>query len=196
MVRGALLVAALCASGCAFTPETVKLTPLFTPAPEPGADRIELKVKVDDLRLEPTEVVARKINGFGYQLAAITSDKPVAEVLAQAFTDALLARGYRVHDAAPITLAIELIVMSHEFRTGFWSGKSEAQVIFLATARDTAGAQIFRQVVGEKFDHPIQLATGDNVGKAYEGAITKAIEKLLSMAGFRDALKPPAPPAL
>lgn len=189
----AVLVSAL-VSGCAFTPETIRILPTFEAAPEPGAERVEVQLQVADLRAEPSDVVARKINGFGMQLAKISSDKPIVEVLTSAATSALTARGYRVTTTGPLALTLELLVFSHEFRTGFWSGKSEARVILLATLRDVAGRELVRKVVNEGFAHPIQLAVGDNVSKAYEGALVQALTGLITLPVFRAALTQSAPP--
>jgi len=197
MFRLALLTIGL-GSGCAFTPDLIRLDPP-TPmaAPVPGAERIELKLAVEDLRQDPSQVVARKINGFGMRLAEITSEEPVAEVLYRAAGAALLARGYRVVEVGPVTLTLELLVFSHEFRTGFWVGRSEALVIFLATVRDAEGRERFRRVVSQTSSQPVQLASGANVKKTYEEALAQALESLLGDDAFRAALPPSlAPPVL
>jgi hypothetical protein len=187
-------VLALCVSGCAFTPETIRLAPTFNPAPEPGAERVELQLHVADLRPAPTDVVARKVNGFGMQLAAITSEAPVVDVLSQAAQLALGARGYRVGTSSPLVLTLELLVMNHEFRPGFWTAKSEATLIYLATVRELSGRELFRKVMSDVFTHHVQLATGDNVEKAYEGALVQSLERLLGFDAFRAAVTQPAPP--
>ena len=197
MLRFALLTFAL-GSGCAFTPDVIRIEPAASlSAQVPGAERIELKLAVEDLRPDPSQVVARKINGFGMRLAEITSEEPVAEVLYRAAGAALVARGYRVVEAGPVTLALELLVFSHEFRTGFWVGRSEALVIFLATVRDAEGRERFRRVVSQTSSQPIQLASGPNVKKAYEEALAEALESLLGDDAFRAALPPSlVPPVL
>ncbi len=192
------LAALLLCAGCAFTPDVIRLEPSLLPAsPVPGAELIEVRLAVDDLRPDTSDVVARKINGWGYQMASISSDAPVAEVLAHALSQGLVARGFRVGPTGQAPLTVELLVFSHEFRTGFWAGRSEAQVTFLATVRDGAGRELHRAVVAEPFSHPIQLATGANAKKAYEGALTAAVERLLSSEPFQRALAlAAAPPVL
>lgn len=186
----ALLLALALTSGCALTPEVIRLTPEVPRTPVAGAERVELRVVVDDLRPERTDVVARKVNGFGMQLAEITSETPLAEVLARAVTGALVAQGYRVGESGRVTLVVELLVFRHEFRTGFWAGRSEAEVMVLATLRDASRRELFREVLAETFAHPIQVASGANVKKAYEHALTATLERLLSSDVFRQALVP------
>lgn len=191
----ALLPAALLLAGCAFTRERILLEPptLVTTA-LPGAEAIAVQLAVHDFRPAQDDVVAWKINGWGHQGAPISSETPVPEVLAGALTNGLRARGYRVTTDAPAVLLVELFVFSHEFRTGFWHGQSEAQVTFLATVRDREGHERFRQVVTEPFSHPIQLATGANVKKAYEAALSAAVERLVSWEGLHQALAATAAP--
>lgn len=196
----ALLAAAalLALAGCAFTPDVVHLAPEVSAAsPVPGAELLEVRVAVEDLRPVPGELVARKINGWGHQMAPISSDAPVADVVAAALTRGLRARGYRVGGEGGVPLVVELFVFAHEFRSGFWAGRSEAQVTFLATVRDRAGRELFRQVVAEAFDHPVQLASGANVKKAYDHALAAAVERLLSSDPFQRAVAlAAAPPTL
>lgn len=185
-------------SGCAFTRESIRLEPptLVTSAVA-GAEAIAVQVTVHDFRPNQDDVVAWKINGWGHQGAPISSETPVPEVLAGALTNGLKGRGYRVTADAPAVLLVELFVFSHEFRTGFWHGQSEAQVTFLATVRDRGGRELFRQVVTEPFSHPIQLASGANVKKAYEAALGAAVERLVTWEGLHQALAATvAPPVL
>lgn len=189
---------ALFASGCAFTPEVIRLEPVGSTAlAVPGAESVVIRLGAVDLREEPTQVVARKINGYGMQLATISSEDPLADVLARAVTSELQARGFRVANDGGVSLLLELIVFSHEFRTGFWVGRSEATVTFLATVRDRSGQELFRQVIFGPFAHQISMAGGDNVKKAYEGALSVAAERLVSSEAFQRAvMTATAPPVL
>jgi uncharacterized lipoprotein YajG len=189
----------LLASGCAFTSEVIRIEPVASkdlPAVA-GAEAVILRLSVADLRNEQTQVVGRKINGYGMQMATISNEEPIADVLARAVTAELRGRGYRVTVDGEVSLMLELIVFSHEFRTGFWVGKSEANVTFLATVRDRSGRELFREVVFGPYEHTIALAGGDNVRKAYEGALSVAAEKLVSSESFQRAvLAAIAPPVL
>ena len=189
----------LLASGCAFTSEVIRIEPVPSkdlPALV-GSEAVVIRLAVADLRSEPTQVVGRKINGYGMQLATISNEEPIADVVAHAVTAELRARGYRVASDGEVSLVVELIVFSHEFRTGFWAAKSEASVTFLATVRDRGGRELFREVIFGPFEHRIALAGGDNVKKAYEGALSVAAEKLVSSESFQRALLAAiAPPVL
>jgi uncharacterized lipoprotein YajG len=187
------VVPLLFASGCAFTSELIRIEPAASNAPAvPGAGSVGLWVV--DLRSEQTQVVARKINGYGMQMATISNEEPLAGLVARAVSTELKARGYRVADDGEVPLLVELIVFSHEFRTGFFVGKSEATVTFLATVRDRAGRELFREVITGPFSHPVALAAGDNVRKAYEGALSLAAEKLVSSEAFQRAVVAAAAP--
>ena len=184
------LVPLLLASGCAFTSEVIRIEPVGSkglPAVS-GAESVTLRLGVADLRSERKQVIARKINGYGMQMATISSEDPIADVLGRAVTAELQARGYRVTNDGEVSLLLELIVFSHEFRTGFWTGKSEANVTFLATVRDRTGKELFREVIFGPFEHTIALAGGENVKKAYEGALSIAAEKLVSSESFQRAV--------
>lgn len=193
-----IVVPLLLASGCAFTPEVIRIEPVgSTDLPAvPGAETIVLRLGVVDLRNEKTQVVARKINSYGMQLATISSEEPVADILSRAITSALRARGYRVANEGEVPLVVELLVFSHEFRSGFFWGTSEATVTFLATVRDPGGRELFREVVSGPFTHKVQLAGGENVKKAYEGALSVAAQKLVSSEAFQRAVAAARAPAV
>lgn len=187
-MRAAALAILAFVSGCAFTSETVRLEPPIAGKPIAGAERVEVQLVVQDLRRDASEVVARKINGMGIRMAAISSETPIAEVIARTATLALQTFGYRVADSANVKLVVELISFNHEFRTGFWVGKSEAQVIAQFIVRSPTNQELYRKVLTEDFSHDIQLATGPNVKKAYEGALSALFEVLFSVEAFRAAL--------
>jgi uncharacterized lipoprotein YajG len=190
--RAALLslLPMLFASGCALSSETIRIgyaEPAGV-ARVPGAERIRVRLHIVDLRTDQSLVVARKINGFGMQMASISNEEPVTDVLGRAVAAELGARGYVVAADGNVPVALDLIVFAHEFRTGFFAGKSQATVTFAATVRDAAGRALFRETITGPFEHSIQIAGGANVQKAYEGALTAAAGKLVASEAFQRAL--------
>jgi uncharacterized lipoprotein YajG len=190
MLRAVALAAALVTSGCAITPETIRIGyPRPTGvAPVEGAAAIRVRVEVVDLRPDKSLVVARKMNAWGMQMAPISSEEPLTSVLAGAIATELAVRGYPVGEDGKVPVTLELVLFSHEFRMGFFSIGSDATVSIIATVRDAAGKELFRGSFSGPFECRCQLAVGYCAREAYEGALPVAVRQLVSSVQFQQAL--------
>ena len=122
------------------------------------------------------------------------SDMPAPQILAGAVATELRARGYRVEDSGDVPLTIELTVFQHAFRAGFVSHGSEATVSFTASLVDGAGKRLFQGSFTGPFNGSAQMADGDNVRAAYEGALASAVRKLVDSPELQNALAAAAQP--
>jgi len=196
--RLAPLVLALFASGCAFTKEQIQIGYAAAPDAPKVAGAAAIRVKVTVLDLRPTDaqtlIVSHKINGFGVQGAEISSLMAPAVVLAGAVAAELRAHGYVVEQSGDVPLTIELKVFSHAFHAGFFAGDSEATVSFTATVVDRAGSRLFQGSFVGPFKASVQMASGDNVREAYEGALQTAVRQLVESPDLQKALAAAAQP--
>lgn len=185
-----LAVAATIASGCALTTETIRIG---YPDPAgvarfPGAETIRVKLAVVDQRPDKSLVVSHKVNGFGTQMAAISSEEAVPAVLERAVASELRARGCQVDAAGEVPVTIELNVFSHRFQGGFFSLPSEGTVSFSASVRDASGRELLRDAFSGVSRDNVQIAGGDNAREALERALLDAVRKLMDSATFQAAL--------
>ena len=186
----ALAVAAAIESGCALTTETIRIAypdPVGV-ARFPGAGTIRVKLAVVDQRPDKSLVVSHKINGFGAQMAAISSEEAVPALLERAVASELRARGCQVDAAGEVPVTVELNVFSHRFQGGFFSLPSEGTVSFSASVRDASGRELFRDAFSGVSRDDVQIAGGDNAREALERALLDAVRKLMASAAFQAAL--------
>ncbi|HJV89319.1 MAG TPA: YajG family lipoprotein [Holophagaceae bacterium] len=186
------------ALGCAFTTETIHLEykPSLAPAKVAGAEGIRVTVAMKDVRPNPSKEVARKINGFGQEMAPILNDEEIPGLVRRAVEAELKARGYDL-EASGVVLSVELVVFMHRYSSGVFSGDSEATVTLRARVLDAAGAERFAETVSDTFKHAAGVFGGGNVKEAYEVALPGAVAKLMALPALHEALakvgKPPSP---
>lgn len=101
--------ASLC-TACAILPEQVEVNY----APDPSMARIRV-VGASDVRLQVADArraespswIADKKNSYGMRLASIAAQRPVADLVKDAVTQELAARGVRVGDS-PTTVVVDV----------------------------------------------------------------------------------------
>jgi uncharacterized lipoprotein YajG len=185
-------VAAACllaASGCALTTETIHID---YPAPVSvekikGAEAIQVKVEVRDLRSSQSREVARKINGFGSEMAPILNDEDIPALVKRAIEAELRARGYGL-EGGKVPLQIELLAFVHRYNSGFFSGDSKAEVSLVVRVKDAQGKELYTDTFMDTFQHSAGVFGGGNVKQAYEQALPGAVRKLMGKAEFHAAL--------
>ncbi|HEY3399850.1 MAG TPA: YajG family lipoprotein [Geothrix sp.] len=189
-VMGGVAVACLLVGvGCALTTETIHIE---YPAPVSvekiaGAEAIKVKVEVRDLRPNQTREVARKINGFGSEMAPILNDEDVQALVKRSVETELRARGYAL-EGGKVPLQIELLTFIHRYNSGFFSGDSKAEVSFVVRVKDAQGKEVYTDTLLDVFQHAAGVFGGGNVKQAYEQALPGAIRKLMGKTEFHGAL--------
>jgi uncharacterized lipoprotein YajG len=186
----ALAFAAALASGCALTTETIRIgypDPVGV-ARFPGAGTIRVKLEVVDQRPDKGLVVSHKVNAFGTEMAAISSEEPIPAVVGRAVAAELRARGCQVDPAGDVPVTVELSAFSHRFRGGFASLPSEGTVSFSASVRASDGRELFRDAFTGASRDDVQIAGGNNAREGLERALLDAVRKLMDSARFQAAL--------
>ncbi|MFA4901624.1 MAG: YajG family lipoprotein [Desulfobaccales bacterium] len=176
-------------SGCALTKEaiTVDYTPQKNIEPIRGAEKIHLKVNVNDARSMQDKVSYKK-NAYGMEMGAIIPHNDVVQLVRDSIKTELTNRGFIVNDGDTI-INVELIKFINDFKTGFFAGDASAEVLMGLQVKLANGNIIYNKTItGNYVEQNIQLATGNNAKLALEGALKDAVSKLVNDSDFIMAL--------
>src|SRR5260370_15778070 len=114
---GAVGLIAMTVSGCALTPGRVNIsyTPLGSSGTirHAGAEAESVRVAVSDQR-SLKDAVGHKTNGYGMEMAPITSDNDIPQTLQSAIESELKSRGFNMVGAGP-TIAVALTKFENRF---------------------------------------------------------------------------------
>jgi uncharacterized lipoprotein YajG len=176
-------------SGCALTKETITVdySPQKNIESIRGAERIHLKVNVNDARSMQDKVSYKK-NAYGMEMGAIIPNNDVIQLFRDSIKTELANRGFIVNDGDTI-VNVELIKFINDFKTGFFAGDASAEVIMGSQVKLLNGNIIYNKTItGSYVEQNIQLATGNNAKLALEGALKDAVSKLVNDSEFIRAL--------
>jgi hypothetical protein len=145
-----------------------------------------------DARGEPATYLGAIRGGFGQPLKTLESDRPAAEVVKAAFSDALKARGVRVESSASpwqLSGVIRKLDCNQYVRR---EGNVEIELV----VRDAGGKQRFvRSYSASKVDGSVvSLNAGwfgsvDNLRLTLEQTLREAVDKALDDPALRAALQ-------
>ncbi len=134
-------------SGCAVIPSTTEMN--YTPTAH--AQRIQnagvVGVKVTGGQEDG--VISYKRNGYGMKLAKLASEKPINEVVADAFNQELLARGFQTSDASNTIINVHLTKYFEDTDVHFSSADFNSDVDANVTVTKN-NAQIFSKTIAGK----------------------------------------------
>jgi uncharacterized lipoprotein YajG len=176
-------------SGCALTKEaiTVDYAPQKNIEPIRGAEKIHLKVNVNDAR-SMRDKISYKKNAYGMEMGAIIPQNDVVQLVRDSIKTELTNRGFIVNDGDTV-INIELIKFINDFKTGFIAGDASAEVLMGSQVKLSNGNIIYNKTItGSYVEQNIQLATGNNAKLALEGALKDAVSKLVNDSDFIMAL--------
>ena len=176
-------------SACALTTETIQLdySPRTGVAQIQQAETVTVLVSVSDTRSR-TDRVSSKKNGYGMEMAAITSQNDPVSVVRQAIEAELRGRGFQIGQSG-LTVKTEVQKYYCDFKSGFFSGDAVAEVTLGVQVLTTGGAITYASVIaGEGKEPNVQLASGGNAKLALDRALQDAMDKLFGNQTFLDAL--------
>ncbi len=191
-VVGALGLIAMTVSGCALTPGHVNVsyTPLgssgtIRPA---GAEAVSVHVAVSDQRASK-DAVGHKTNGYGMEMAPITSDNDIPQTLQSAIESELKSHGFNIVEAGP-TIAVALTKFENRFVNGFWSGTATAELVMNVVVQRPDGGIVYTKLIDVQGVNPgIQLSSAENAGIALDRALQGGIAQLFEDSAFPTALR-------
>jgi uncharacterized lipoprotein YajG len=184
-----IIVIGSLASGCALTVDRVQLDYV----PQVGVQLIDsdgaitVAVAVDDVRSRKDRVSSKK-NGYGMEMAAIESISDVAELVRQAVSTELAARGFQVAESREV-VKVEVQKFYCDFKIGFFAGDAVAEVTLNAQVQRPDGLIAYSRVIaGEGLEPNIQLCNGTNAKAALDRALQDAMTKLFGDPAFLEAV--------
>lgn len=179
-------------SGCALTPGHVNIA--YTPLDSggavkvAGAEALPVRISVSDQRAS-RDAVGHKTNGYGMEMAPITSDNDVPQTLQSAIESELRNRGFNVGGTGP-TVAVTLTKFENRFVNGFWSGTATAEVVMNVVVERNDNTILYSKLIDEQGVNPeIQLASAENAGIALNRALQAAVTKLFEDQAFLSSLE-------
>ena len=186
-------------SGCALVvdKEDVVYTPTATaPSPVLGAAGVTVQVDTVDRRSGDPAQISSKKNGYGMEMAAILSNRPIADIVGEAIGTELRRRGFTVAPSS-LVVAAEIIRFRSNFETGFFSADSRADVTIAVQVRRGTGPILYsRTISGEAKETGVQIMGGKNAKASLEKALPDAIDRLMADQAFLQALTALGRPAV
>lgn len=178
-------------SGCAFSPDAIHLDYNSQSNAEmiQGANAVYVVVTARDKR-ERGNVVGHKKNGFGMELADISSDAPISDLVRSSVVEELRERGFNVGGSDdPARVDINVTEFDNDFKTGFWSVDSVARFGMMVFVKNNDGNTLYvKNIRSEGRNDGVQLMTGGNAKISLERAIASGIAKLFNDHEFIDAI--------
>jgi uncharacterized lipoprotein YajG len=184
-----LSLAAVLSNGCALSKDYVTLSydPQKDVSKVEGADGIEVKVKVLDMRTTGDKVSAKK-NAYGMEMAPIIAKNDVADTVARAIESELANRGFGLAEGT-VLVAVELSKFYNDFRIGLLSVSAVAEVIMNVQVKDASGNIVFMKgITGEGTNTGVQITSGKNAKEALDAALKDAVSRLVNDTSFIDSL--------
>lgn len=113
---------ALLATGCAYSPQTVRLAPATLIAPSDRGQGVGVLVKVEDER--PSRKIGQRSDAYGMG-AEIRSDDDLAAIVSAEIKRGLVAKGFRTAASAAegqAVLALEIRLLEYDTSAGIFTG--------------------------------------------------------------------------
>ncbi len=178
-------------SGCAFTTDRIDLS--YSPQPGitkiPNANNVMVNVQVNDQRLEKSNKVSSKKNGYGMETAPILANEELTATIRKALEQELQSRGFIIGNEAIVSIITDLSRFWNEFKVGFFAGDAIADLNMNVMVKNKKGAILYnRNIQVQGIEPNIQLASGDNARTALDNALRKGVMSLFEDQSFINAL--------
>jgi uncharacterized lipoprotein YajG len=186
-----LLVGTTYLAGCALTTDTVDIQYHSSTAVSSalGADQVMVEVQTVDGRTGRLDQVSSKKNGYGMEMAAILSARPVSEIVRQALAEELHKEGFLIGQSRIVVVA-EINKFSNDYKVGFFSSDAVGEVTLAVQVRDTAGHILYtRTLTGQGTNGGVMLMGGENARVSLEAALSSAVVRLMSDQAFTRAIQ-------
>ena len=192
MKNFALMIAvASFSAGCAILPEHVEVNYAPDPAAPrtqiPAAGPVQLQVS-DHRRAESPDWLADKKNGYGMRLASVLAQRPVADLVRDALTQELTARGVQVGQGGT-AVTVEVTRLESVSQMRFFSVGAIGTADFSVQVRRPDGSIAYARTLSASNDEEAGLAgTAGQARRAVERALSKVVGQIVSDPAFIRAL--------
>lgn len=156
----------------------------------PEAEKISVQVNVDDQRAIK-RTVSHKKNGFGMEMAEITTMTNVGQVVQQALIQELKGRGFDLEygQRPHVLIDVELNELYNDFKVGVLFAKGLSEAKMRVKVQDLDGSLLYaKSIIGKGKESPIVYMNGHYAKIALELALKDAIAQLVGNQEFINAL--------
>lgn len=175
---------------CALTPDQINLQYQSTAqtAVVPEASGIVVQVTAAEGRHADLGKVSAKKNAYGMEMAPITTDQSLPELVKSAVEQELRREGFQI-GTGPVLVQLELEKFYNDFKSGFWGGDAVAEITVMAQVKSADGRILYaRSVTGTGEEKDIMLAVGENAKAALDRALSACVARLVGDRNFTQAI--------
>jgi hypothetical protein len=176
--------------GCALTTDTIHIQYNSAAAPSriEEAGHVTVNVRAIEGRSGRPDQVSSKKNGYGMEMAAILSDRPVLQIVQQAISEELRNVGFQT-GAGSVVVVAEVNKFSNDYKVGFWSATAAAEVTLAIQVRDRADHIVYaRTLTGQGTNGGVVIMGGENARVSLESALSATVVPLMSDPAFTRAV--------
>ncbi len=190
----AAVTVACLTSGCALIQESIDIKNQPEQAASPGmldGTGIVLEVEGSDARIQHKDRVATKKNGYGVELARITSTKHPVELVRSAVEQQLKACGVAVGPGGAV-VTTELLTFYSDFKPAFLLpvADSASEVTFNLKVASADGGFIYgRTYRGTGTDQDVLVMTPRGARVSLEKALSNAVRDMTQDQALMSALR-------
>ena len=184
---------------CAIIPEQVNVN--YKPDPAVAVTRVdgspEVQLQVTDARnAESASWIADKKNGYGMRMASVMAQRPVAELVKEAVTQELVARGVRV-GGGRTGVTMEVTRLESVYQNRFFSvGAIGSAMISVQVKRPDGNIAFARNFIVTNDDQASLLGTPSQARESVESALSKIVGQIVGDASFIAALRDSSVPKM
>ena len=184
-----VMVAVLLAQACALTDATLKVehdtaVDITGPISEAGAIAFSAP-QLEDARLDKARIGWKK-NGYGMNMADITSEQPVDVIVENAIIDAIEDNGHSVVEDGQVRITGTVDRFWFDTDINFWSvefiGDVQCTLDFIDSATN-------KSIYQSSYSGNYKEKTGAGYVKTWTEVMSKAIDKLIEDIVFDEDLK-------
>lgn len=174
------LFALMSLAGCAFIDQSTPISYIAPPNLEvvQGASAVKLQVAARDGRVSNKDRVGSIKNGYGMETARITAENDVTNLVRGAVESELGSLGFNI-GAGGLKVNVELATFYNDFKPGFFSGDSVAEVGFNLSVTRADGSYVYsHSYKGIGMNKNIMMYVASNAQVALQEALTNAMDQL------------------
>lgn len=186
MTKYILVFLPLLLSGCVFSQQTAKLSPVVSMRESALGSGVTVAVNVVDER--PDQSIGKR--GVGGAGADIMPAEKVEVSVANAIVEGLRKEGFKVvgkGEVADAALNVEVRFLQYSVSMGFWSGGVNVKVALKAIA--SKNGKTYDRLYREDKEERVQIAPGAETNEKWiNEALSKTIQQLLDDQALIDTL--------
>lgn len=179
-------LAAAFSTGCAYSPQTVRLAPATLIAPSDRGHGVSVSVSVTDER--PSQKIGQRSDAYGMG-AEIRSDDNIAAIVADEINRGLLAKGFQTAagSGSAAKLIVEVRLLEYDTSTGFFTGGVHLRSA--VKARATAGTLTYEKLYrSEKEERVAVVPTAETNAAWINRSLSEVLQQLFSDDALLDFL--------